>query len=202
MEEKPINWFKPVSQLRKGVSLPGLRRVFGANFFYFAGFAFFTTFIPVFLVKRFGFAQFQTGNFFLYIGILTIIGQTIIVPRVYARFEEARVVPLTLFLTGLAIVVLPLPDSLVVFLLLVPVFSFSNALTQVGLNTVVSNRADDRDQGLALGTNQSLRALGNAIPSMLSGVAAAVATASAPLFIAGTIMMLTAIVYHAVETRV
>jgi len=200
MEDKAINWSKPVSQLRKGLSMPDLGRVFGANFFYFAGFAFFTTFIPVFLVKQFGFAQFEIGNFFLYIGLLTIIGQTVIVPKLYARFEEARIVPLTLFMTGLAVLVMPLPASLLVFLLIVPVFSFSNALTQVGLNTVVSNRASARDQGLALGTNQSLRALGNAIPSMLSGVAAAVATASAPLVIAGIIMMLTAVVFYRIET--
>jgi predicted MFS family arabinose efflux permease len=60
---------------------------------------------------------------------------------------------------------------------------------------MVSNKASGKDQGLALGTNQSVRALANAIPSMLSGVAAAAFNPSAPLIIAGLLIMITAIAY-------
>jgi predicted MFS family arabinose efflux permease len=69
----------------------------------------------------------------------------------------------------------------------------------VSLNSLVSNKSPNKDQGLALGTNQSLRALGNAVPSMLSGVAAAAFLASTPLIIAGLILMATAIAYKLLE---
>jgi len=195
MESKKINWLKPFTQIRKGVNLPGLKKLFTANFFYFSGFAFFTTFIPVYLVKNFGFTQFQTGNFFLYIGILLVIGQGIVVPKLFAKYREANVMPITLFLTGLFVFLQPIPNQLVIFLVFATLFSFNNSITQISLNTLVSNNASEKDQGLALGTNQSVRALGNAFPSMLSGVAAALATPGTPLIIAGTIMMLTAIAY-------
>lgn len=196
MEDKKINWKKPFTQLKKGWRIPGLRKLFTANFFYFSGFAFFTTFIPVYLVKNFGFSQFETGNFFLYIGILLIIGQGYIVPKLFSRFNEENVMPITLFLTGLFIFLQPIPETLAVFMAIVTLFSFNNSITQISLNTLVSNKASDKDQGLALGTNQSVRALGNAFPSMLSGLAAAAVTPSFPLTIAGLLVMATAAGYR------
>jgi DHA1 family tetracycline resistance protein-like MFS transporter len=195
MEDKSINWLKPFTQLKKGINLPGLKKLFTANFLYFSGFAFFTTFIPVYLVKEFNFTQFETGNFFLYIGVLLIIGQGLIVPKLFSRFKEENVMPITLFLTGLFIFLQPVPESLILFMAVVTIYSFNNSITQISLNTLVSNKASDKDQGLALGTNQSVRALGNAFPSMLSGIAAAIATPSLPLTLAGTILMATAIGY-------
>ncbi|MDY6769787.1 MAG: MFS transporter [Candidatus Nanohaloarchaea archaeon] len=201
MEDRRVNWFKPVSQLRRGLALPGLRTLFGANFFYFSGFAFFTTFAPVFLVERFGFDQFQTGTFFLYIGVLAIFGQIVLVRYVFRRVEEERFIPHLLFLTGLFIFLQPLQPALTPFLIVVALFSFSNGLARVALNTVVSQRAGEEHQGLALGTNQSLRALGTAIPSALSGLSAALFFAAMPLYIAGAVIMLTAAGYAALRGR-
>ncbi len=199
MEKSSINWRKPFSQLKEGVRIPGIRKLLGTNFFYFSGFAFFTTFIPVFLVERFGFNQVQTGNFFFYIGILVIIGQGYLVPKVFSRMEEERVMPVTLFFTGFFILLQPFTNTFPAFIAAVTLFSISNAFTTVSLNSLVSNKSPDRDQGLALGTNSSLRALGNAVPSMLSGVAAAAFLASTPLIIAGLIMMATAVTYKLLD---
>lgn len=199
MDKSSINWKKPFSQLRKGVKIQGIRKLLGANFFYFSGFAFFTTFIPVFLIDRFGFSQMQTGNFFFYIGILVIIGQGYIVPKTFKKYSEEKVMPVTLFLTGLFVMLQPFTYTVTVFLAAVTLFSIANAFTTVSLNSLVSNKSPDRDQGLALGTNQSVRALGNAIPSMLSGVAAAAFLSSTPLVISGIIMMSTAIAYKVMK---
>lgn len=199
MENKSINWKKPMTQLSKGLRISGLKKLFAANFFYFSGFAFFTTFIPVYLVQQFNFTQFGTGNFFFYIGVLLIIGQGFIVPKLFSRTTEAKVMPFTLFMTGLFIFLQPIPSTLLPFMAAVTVFSLNNSVTQIALNTMISNKASDKDQGLALGTNQSVRALANAGPSMLSGVAAAAFNPSAPLIIAGLLIMTTAIVYKFTE---
>lgn len=195
MQDKTINWRKPFSQLLKGLRIPGLTTVFSTAFLYYAGFAFFTTFIPVFIVKQFGFSQIQSGNFFLYLGMLVIIGQGVLVPKVYERVTAEKVLPAALFLTGLFIALQPVAALLPVFLATVTLFSLANAHSMVGLQTVVSLNASDRDQGLALGTNQSVQSLGTAIPSMLSGVAAAAFGAAVPLYLAGTIIMVAAVLY-------
>ena len=103
--------------------------------------------------------------------------------------------PISLFLTGLFIFLQPIPSTLIPFMAAVTLFSINNSITQIALNTLVSNNAPKEDQGLALGTNQSVRALANAIPSMLSGVAAAAFDPSAPLIIAGLLIMVTAVIY-------
>lgn len=195
MEKDSIEWFKPFKKIVEGIHLEGLKPIFALNYLYFSGFAFFTSFIAVFLIKRFSFTQFDIGNFFLYMGVLVIIGQTVIVPRMFSRFPEEKVMPYTLFLTGLFVFLQFFPQNIWIYLAIIPFFAFNNALTQVSLNTIVSNRAPEKDQGLALGTNQSLRSLGNAIPSMLSGAAAALFTPATPILIAGVVMMLAALLY-------
>lgn len=199
MKKDHVDWTKPFNQLKKGIKIPGIRKLLGANFFYFSGFAFFTTFIPVFLVERFGFTQVDTGNFFFYVGLLVIIGQGYIVPKVFERIKEETMMPISLFSMGLFILIQPFAPTLSVFIAAVTLFSFSNALTTVSLNSLVSMKSPQKDQGLALGTNQSLRALGNAGPSMLSGVAAAIFASSAPLIISGLMLMTTAIIYKLIE---
>lgn len=199
MEDKKINWKKPLTQLSKGLRLPGLKKLFAANFFYFSGFAFFTTFIPVYLVQNFGFTQFDTGNFFLYIGLLLIIGQGLIVPKLFSRKAESKVMPYTLFFTGLFMFLQPVASSLMLFMAAVTLFSINNSVTQVSLNTLISNNASDKDQGLALGTNQSVRALANSGPSMISGAVAAAFDPAASLMVAGTVVMSTALVYSLTE---
>lgn len=201
MEDKKVDWKKPFAQLQKGVRLPGLKKLFGVNFFYFSGFAFFTTFIPVYLVQNFGFSQLEMGVFYLYIGLLVIVGQVLLVRVVFNRFEESKVMPFALFLTGLFIFLQPVPESLALFIIVVTCFSFNNALSQVSLNTLISKGSSKADQGLALGTNQSLRAIGNAIPSVLSGIAAALFAPSSPLLISGLVIMFTAVSYKLSERR-
>lgn len=199
MNKNQVNWLKPFSQLKKGVNIPGIRKLLGTNFLYFSGFAFFTTFVPVFLVERFEFTQIQTGMFFFYIGVLNIFGQGYLVRKTFDRVDEEKVMPITLFLSGLFILSQPFSPTFLIFMAMVTAFSLNNSLTTVSLNSLVSNKSPEKDQGLALGTNQSLRALGNAGPSMLSGVAAALFVASAPLVISGAILMATAAGYYLIK---
>lgn len=199
MEVEPITWTEPMKNVYRAWNMPQLRTLFGASFFYFMGFAFFTTFVSVFLIERFGFGQLEIGNFFLYIGVLVLIGQLGIVPKVYARFKEEGVLPITLLVTGAALLLMYVPRNLWVFLAIVPLFSFSNALTQVGLNTVVSNRAKETEQGLMLGINASLRSLGTFIPAFAAGILAAGVGPEIPVVVSGAIIVLTGIGYMLIE---
>lgn len=195
MKAKKIKWSKPFRQVWKGVSLPGLKKIYTVNFFYFSGFAFFTTFIPVYLVRNFSLSQLDIGGFFFYVGLLVIVSQGYLVPKLFSKISEERAMPYTLFLTGLFIFLQPIPATLLLFMVAVTLFSFNNSFTQIAISTIISNRASSDNQGLALGTNQSVRSLANAIPSMLSGVAAAAFDPSAPLTIAGLLIMATSITY-------
>lgn len=189
-----INWAQPLDNIRRAFDRPSRRRLFGMSLLYYCGFTFFTSFAGVFLIKRFGFDQFMIGNFFLYIGVLIVVTQIVIVPRFFERFREGRTLPVTLLVTGIGIFVLSFQNQLIGALLLVPVFAIGNGLNQVSITTLVSESTGDDDQGLVLGVNSSVRALGTSVPAVLSGAAAAVFAPSTPLVIAGLLMTVTAIV--------
>ena len=198
-ENKSIKWSKPFSQVVKGVKLPGLQKLFAANFFYYAGFAFFTSFIPVLLIERFNFSQLEIGNFFLYIGVLILFTQLVLVRKLFPRFSEEFVMPKTVLMAGLFLLLLAVAPNLWIFLLLIGLFSFNNGINNVTLDTLVSKNALEEDQGLAMGTTQSLRSLANAFPSMLSGVTAALFTPATPIVVAGLLIFLTGVVYKLTE---
>ena len=199
MKKDKVNWLKPFTQIRKGVKMPGLKKLFTANFFYFSGFAFLTTFLSVILVERFSFSQLEIGNTFLLIGLVIMFTQLVLIPRLFPRYSEEYVMPITLMLTGLAVILMGFQSNIVLFLLFASLFSMMNGITNISLETLVSRNAPEESQGLALGTNQSLRSLANAGPSMLSGVAAALFTSATPIYLAGLIMLLTGIVFFATE---
>ena len=199
MKSGRINWLKPFTQLKRGLGMQNLRKLFTANFFYFSGFAFFTTFLSVLLVERFSFSQLEIGNTFLLIGLVIMFTQLVLIPRLFPRFNEEKVMPITLMFTGLAVLILGLQSNVVFFLFFASVFSMMNGITNISLETLVSRNAPKDDQGLALGTNQSLRSLANAGPSMLSGVAAALFSSATPIYIAGGIILLTGLAYFLTE---
>ncbi len=199
MKEGTVNWLKPVSQVRKGLKLRGLKKLFATNFFYFSGFAFLTTFLSVVLVERFSFTQLEIGNTFLLVGLVIMFTQLVIIPKLFPRFQEEKVMPISLMLTGIAVLTLGFQSNVAIFLMIVAVFSMFNGITNISLETLVSRNASKNNQGLALGTNQSLRSLANAGPSMLSGVAAALFTSSAPLHLSGALMFLTGLAYYTTE---
>ena len=199
MKSGTINWLKPFTQLKRGLGMKNLRKLFTANFFYFSGFAFFTTFLSVLLVERFSFTQLEIGNTFLLIGVVIMFTQLVLIPRLFPRFSEEIVMPITLMLTGLGVLILGLQSNVVLFLFFASIFSMMNGITNISLETLVSRNAPKDDQGLALGTNQSLRSLANAGPSMLSGVAAALFSSGTPIYIAGGIIILTGLTYSLTE---
>lgn len=192
--EGGMEWKKPLRDIQQAYRRTELRTLFGTNFMYFVGFTFFVSFFPVYLVERFGLSQLEIGNIYFYIGVLIIIGQAFLVPRFYSRFTEEGALPYVLGMTGMGILAITVPQILLVALAMVPIFSFSNALTQVGLNTSVSNRAGDGEQGLVLGINQSLRSLGSAFPAILAGFTATLSNSSLPLMVGGGLMLATAAV--------
>lgn len=192
-----VNWRQSIDNIRRAFQMPQRRALFSTSFLYYSGFAFFTSFVGVFLVKRFGFDQIAIGNYFLYVGVLVLLTQVVVVPRFYRRFAEHRTMPFTLFAAGIALLLLYPQHALIVFLLITPLFSVSNGLTQVAITTLISESGDANDQGLLLGINSSLRALGAAIPSGLAGVSAAMFAPETPILIAGALITVTAIIYLA-----
>jgi len=194
-KNKKIIWSQSIKNIAKAYSMKNLRVVFISSFLFQSGFTFFTTFFSVFLITKFAFTQSNTGNFFAYLGIWLVLTQAILTRLIARRFNEYKVLRITLILTGVFVFAYLLPPVWWGLLIVAPFFAAANGLSQANLTSLVSRSANRENQGEILGVSASVQALAQAIPAMLSGFIAAALTPSSPAIVAASILVLCGIIF-------
>lgn len=145
------------------------RNLFCVVFFLGFGFNFFTQFFQLYLIDTFDTTQSQLGLVFSYVGICSILTQTIIVPTVSKRFRPAQVLTVSLLLLALMFPLLLLVPR---FALLFPVITFIplfNGLSNPNLTALISGLGGVENQGEILGINQSVLAITQFLPPLIGG---------------------------------
>ncbi|MDE1861189.1 MAG: MFS transporter [Candidatus Micrarchaeota archaeon] len=194
--EKPnqgvrVNVLQSLRTIADAVSYRNIRAILGVAFLDNLGFTFFTTFIAVFYIVRFGFDQGSIGNMFAYVGLTFAAAQLIVLPRLPKNrdFEILFIGILGTAAMLFVYVVIPSPWYL---LLAIPVFSVFNGFVQAYLPAVISRSSDRSIQGRILGINASMYSLGQAIPPVLAGYLAAAFSPQVPLYVASIVTFATA----------
>ena len=124
-------------------------------------------------------AQATVGYLFAFCGIIGAVVQGGMIGRLVKRFGEGRLIAVSLFLTGLAMLPLPFPASTAAFsfgglfhsggtpwlalLGLLAVLSIGSALTRPPLFGLLSNLTSSSEQGVTIGVAQSLASLARII---------------------------------------
>ena len=184
--QTPITLFTGIKNVAKAFQMQNLRTVFAIGFLTTLGFSFFTSFIQVYLIRKFDFGIKDVANVFATVGIWTMITQGGLLRLVKNRspFEVLRI---SLFTMACGIPLLTTPtDSFYIFCL-IPITSISSGFTNPNLSSAVSQLARPDEQGEVFGINQSLQALGFAIPPMIGGALANV-DIRFPLYAAGVVV--------------
>jgi len=184
-EASPLKFNQSFVNIKKALTLPGLRPTLATSFTYSFSFTFYQTFAGVYLVHRFGFSAINIGNFFLYTGVWLMIVQLGIVRRVAKVLSEQQILRFSLFCTGICVLVYLLPHDWRYILLVTPFFAVFNALTMVNIPALVSRTARPETQGEVLGINASVQALGQTLPPIIAGFLAAQIVFWVPLAVAG-----------------
>lgn len=187
-----INWSRSILNIYHATVDKKLRVLFGTVFLFTAGFTFFTTFFSVFLIERFQFTQGNIGDFFAYVGLWVAFTQAVITGRVSAKYPAYKIIRWGILAAGIATFLFFLPQYWWQLLLIVPIFAIGNGLMQANITALISQSADADVQGEVLGINSSVSALAMAIPPILSGFIAASLTSTAPIFVGGAVVMLSA----------
>jgi len=164
-----IAWNKSVQNIVHAYTYKGFRTLFTTVFLFQAGFGFFVGFFSVFLINRFNFTQGNIGDFFSYVGLWIAFTQAVITRKVSSKYEEFQILRLTIFGSGLCILLYFLPNVWWQLLLITPFFAICNGLSQANLTALVSRSAGPKIQGEILGINASIMALAQTIPPILSG---------------------------------
>ena len=190
-----INWIKSVKNIIHAYSLQNLRSLFVVNFLFQGGFAFYTTFGPVFLINRFHFTSGNIGDFFAYAGMWIAITQGLITRKVSAKLNEMQVLRFSLFFCGVVLFCYFIPQVWWQLLFVAPFFAIFMGLSQANMAGLISRLADPKIQGEVLGINFSVQALAQSIPAAVSGFIAANMGSNTPVIVSASVMMFAATIF-------
>lgn len=165
-----INLLTGLKNFAAAFQMKQYRSLFIVIFLVFLGFTFFTQFLDVILIDKFGYEQSDIGQLFAYIGIWTAFSQGGVTRWVSSRFLPKNVLMLSLAGVAIFIWLLIIPQQTSSLLLLLPFVSIFHGLNQPNLMTLLSDSADEKIQGQVLGIHQSLQSLGFTIPPIIAGL--------------------------------
>lgn len=189
-----LAWNKSLTNIRKAAAAPGLRVIFTAEFLFFAGFTFFTTFFQILLIQKLHFTQANVGDFFAYIGIWIALSQGLITPFLATRFKNYQVLRFAFFGMALALFGQLWPTNTTQLLLSAPFIAIFVGLVMANVSALVSLSAGPEMQGEVLGIDASVQSLAQAIPAIISGYIATMGI-NMPVIVGGSIVMLAGLVF-------
>jgi DHA1 family tetracycline resistance protein-like MFS transporter len=159
--------------------------IYKANFFYFAGFAFFTSFSGLYLVQKYGIGEAQLGNYFASIGIWIVITQMIILRIVTRHRNPLQILKVTMLVVAVTSALTPFMPTLFLQYILLPFIAIPQGLTMANLTALLSSSVPKEKQGVALGINGSLGALSQGLVPLFGGIIGGLVGVSAPFLIGG-----------------
>ncbi len=182
--------FKGIRNIRAAFEDKDARPVYLTNFLYMCGFAFFTSFIGVLLVARFGLGEAGVGTFFAVVGACIVVTQLFILRIVTKHYSERRIVRYTIPVVAGSMLLYPFLDLAHIYML-VPILSIAQGLTMANLTALVSKAVSPAKQGAALGINGSLVAFSQGFIPLLAGFGSGLLGIAAPFF-ASALLIFTA----------
>ncbi len=193
-QQTKITPFSSIKNIANAFKMKEFRSLFLVIFLVFLGFTFFTQFLDVFLIEKFGYNQSNIGQLFAYLGIWITISQGGITRVLSSRYAPRNVLHLSLIGVSLALIALIFPRDSSQLLLVLPFVSIFHGLNQPNLLTLLSNTAGEEMQGQVLGVNQSLQSLGFTIPPIIAGWIISF-NIHLPLIVAGSCMGLAWLIF-------
>jgi len=180
-----------------------LKVLFGLAFGFYAAAVLMQSNLSVLLKEQLGFDVGAIGWMLFGVGLMDIVSQGMIAPRLLSRFAESRVVLSGLVLNGagfIALFGLAFVHSVMLLVAGMAVLTLGDGLVQPSLNALISKAAPAGSQGFVQGASQSQQS----IARMVAPIAAAAlysGFAGAPYLAGGVIVLVEAAMLATLATR-
>lgn len=184
---------RSAASFRDALSRPVVGVVLGLFFTTTLCFSGMEAILALFCERFFRWGPHEIGYLFAYVGIVAALMQAGIVGALAKRFGERALVRAGLFLMGAAFVAAGLIPPLAVFLGAMGVIAVGSGLVTPSLSALVSIATPADEQGAIIGVYQSLGSLGRAAGPFFGGLLFDVAGPGAPLWVAGTVLVLASV---------
>jgi len=167
-----IVWTKSLSNISRAMASPQLSVIFSAEFLFWGGFAFFTTFLPLQLIEKHHFTPGNVGDFFAYIGICIAVVQGALIPVLAKRFKNYQIVRVALFGMGGALLLQVFTQNTFEVMIVGAIIATFFSIFMTNSSALVSSSSSADIQGEVLGIEASMQALGESIPAIIAGYVA------------------------------
>ncbi|MEM9522242.1 MAG: MFS transporter [Actinomycetota bacterium] len=169
-DANPLHQLNLIAKARTLTGRQTLVRLFTVQAAFTLAFSAYMTIVPLWYVDRLGISEAAVGLMMVATGVFLIFNE-----MVTLRFVERLRGDVGTLLTGLAIlpiafVLLRIPTTVVTFLPIAFVANIGMALVLPTLQSVVTQAADEAEEGQVQGINTSISALASAIAPIVAGV--------------------------------
>jgi len=157
-----------LSALREVLRKRAIALLFTVYFIFFISFVFLQAVIPPWLETLFGFGPLQTSLLFVYIGALSVVTQTVILPWLSKKTENMTLAMAGIIMLGVGLLGLGTLPFLVFLVLMGALVAFGFGILLTTLITLISVNAPAEAQGGTLGIAQSVAALAQTVGPTLA----------------------------------
>jgi predicted MFS family arabinose efflux permease len=165
---------------------PSLRKFYIAIFFLYFGLYAFWNCIGMYLQRAFDFSPIQLAYVMAYDAFFFALGLLFLVPKLAKKMKPFTATGWAALGLALMLLILVVPPSPWALILTVPPIGILISISMTKAAVMVSDAADDRSQGQALGTMQSTQVLAGMFVGVIGGLLGALKP-GLPL-IAGAVM--------------
>lgn len=130
---------------------------------------------------------------FVAFGILAFVSQVFALEPLRKRFSIVNVLVGALIARGILFMLMPALPNIVAFSILLGLFGLVNAFPMPLIDSILSTRSSQREQGEVLGLNASYLSMSNAIGPAVSGLLVTAFGYSVPFWVAGALTVMVAV---------
>jgi MFS family permease len=135
---------------------PGLGGLYLQFFLFTFAFSCFTSGMALFALERFGWHENDTGYLFTYSGLLGIMWQGNIIPKLTKRYTDAQLALAGFATAVVAYVLIGFAMTVAVLVVAATIASFGNSVLRPVLTAQITKAVGRHEQGIALGISGSL----------------------------------------------
>lgn len=180
--------------LKKALSTPVLGLMIGVFFLINLAFAGMQSTFALWTQASFGWGPTQTGYMFAYIGLMSVIIQLVVLPKVVNAFGEKAVFKASIPLLAIGLLGIPLSIHLGFLLIATGFLVLGNSLSNPTIQSIASSNINKEDYGETLGLLQSSASLARILGPLMAGALFLAVSKDAPFILSGLIMIVVLII--------
>lgn len=194
LDLNPLHQLNLISQVRHLSSKGPLLRLFSVQVLFTLALGAYTTIVVLWYVDRLGVSETSAGLLLLAVGVFLIFNELVTVRLAESKLGDLGTMILGVCILPIGFLLVRIPTSVVWFLPASFVLNAGMAMVMPTLQSLVTQVADDREEGAVQGVNTSMAAVASTLAPVAAGALYAAGGGETTLPVIAVVAALTAVV--------